>query len=167
MKQIFILIVLLIQYLNGFSQDTISRHYKNINKETKKDTDLEWPKYEPDNMQDCIDCIDTVYENSFVIVDENATFQGGDILSFRTYVEKNLIYPNEIKKTGIHGRVHVKFVVDTTGLIIGSKLIRGVHPAIDKEALRCIEMSPKWMPAKLKNKRVKQQFDIIVNFSLN
>ena len=51
-------------------------------------------------------------------------------------------------------------------MIVDAKVLRGVHPELDKEAIRCILSSPKWIPGKQGGKSVKQQFVIPIVFQL-
>lgn len=104
--------------------------------------------------------------NSFVKVDEQAVFQGGNIDTFRDWVQKNLVYPEEAVKAGIFGEVYVQFAVNTQGKVYDVKILRSANPLLDKETVRVIESSPLWLPAKRGGKVVKQQFVIPVNFIL-
>lgn len=103
---------------------------------------------------------------AFVIVEENATFQGGDINSFRLWVQQNIVYPTAAAEAGISGKVIVQFAVNSRGQVVDVKVLRGVHPELDKEAMRCILSSPRWNPGKQGGKSVKQQFVIPIVFTL-
>ncbi len=105
-------------------------------------------------------------EPSFVMVDEQAVFQGGDIEDFRDWVQKNLVYPPEAIEKGIFGKVTVQFAVSSAGKISDVKILRGVDPSLDKETVRVLESSPEWEPAKAEGKKVKQQFVMPVVFML-
>jgi len=105
-------------------------------------------------------------EPALVFVEEQAAFQEGDTNDFREWVQKNLTYPPEAVKAGIFGRVTVQFTVNSAGKIGDIKIIRGVSPMLDKEAIRVLETSPDWIPAKAGGKNVKQQFVIPVVFAL-
>ena len=105
-------------------------------------------------------------EPAFVFVEEQATFQGGDINSFRDWVQKNLVYPPVAVENGIFGRVTVQFAVSSKGEVVDVKILRGVDPSLDKETIRVINSSPKWGAAKQGGRAVKQQFVIPVIFML-
>lgn len=105
-------------------------------------------------------------EPAFVFVEEQATFQGGDIQSFRDWVQKNLVYPPVAVENGIFGRVTVQFAVNSKGDVTDVKILRGVDPSLDKETIRVIMSSPRWGPAKQGGRAVKQQFVIPVIFML-
>ena len=105
-------------------------------------------------------------EQVFIIVEKQATFQGGDVNSFRDWVTKNLKYPDIAVKKGIAGKVYVQYAINSKGDVVDVKVVRGVDPSLDKEAIRVISSSPKWEPAKQKGTNVKQQFTIPIAFQL-
>jgi protein TonB len=105
-------------------------------------------------------------EQVFIFVEEQASFQGGDVNTFRSWVEKNLVYPPVASENGIFGKVIVQFAVNSKGEVVDAKVLRSVDPSLDKETIRVINMSPKWTPAKQGGRAVKQQFVIPVSFVL-
>jgi protein TonB len=107
-----------------------------------------------------------VEEEVFIIVEEPATFQGGDLNSFRDWVQKNLKYPPVAAENGISGKVYVQFAVNSKGEVVDVKILRSVDPSLDKESIRVIQSSPTWIPAKQGGRNVKQQFVIPLSFVL-
>ena len=103
-------------------------------------------------------------EPALSFVEEQATFQGGDISSFQSWVQRNLVYPPIAVENGIFGKVIVQFVVNSRGDVTNVKILRGVDPSLDRETVRIIMSSPKWGPAKQSGHPVKQQFIIPVIF---
>jgi protein TonB len=81
-------------------------------------------------------------------------------------VQENLEYPEEAIKNGIFGRVTIQFAVNSKGEVCDIKILRGVAPSLDEEAVRTLESSPLWTPAEQEGKPVKQQFVMPVIFSL-
>ena len=71
------------------------------------------------------------------------TFPGGNSALF-SYLKKNIVYPDSAKIKGIQGDVYVSFTVDSAGRISGAKILRGVSPDINKEAVRVISQMPPW-----------------------
>jgi len=102
----------------------------------------------------------------FQIVEEPASFQGGDVGTFRIWVQSNMVYPTAASEAGISGKVIVQFAVNSHGKVVDAKVLRGVHPELDKEAVRCILSSPSWAPGKQGGRAVKQQFVIPIIFQL-
>jgi TonB family protein len=103
-------------------------------------------------------------EPSFVYVEQQASFKGGDLENFREWVQKNLIYPEVAKENGIFGRITLQFAVNSQGKVVDVKVLRGVDPSLDNEAIRVVTSSPDWVPAKQSGKNVKQQFVMPVVF---
>ncbi len=112
------------------------------------------------NINDSIVNVFSVNDSVFTEVDESATFQGGDANVFRKWVQQNVIIPEELATQGITGKVIVQFIVNTNGSLANINVLRGVHPSLDREVVRVIKSSPKWVPAKHKGRVVKQKFVI-------
>lgn len=102
----------------------------------------------------------------FFIVEDMPSFQGKGQDGFRTWIGNNLQYPEIAAENGISGRVFVKFVVEPDGSISNVQLVRGVDPALDKEAIRVVKSSPKWAPGKQRGKPVRVSFTFPINFVL-
>ena len=107
-----------------------------------------------------------VEEEVFIIVEDMPTFQGGDQNAFRTWIQQNLRYPEIAQENGISGKVYVQFAVNSKGEVVDVKVVRGVDPALDKEAIRVVSSSPKWGPGKQRGKPVKVQFTFPIVFVL-
>ncbi|MBN1598850.1 MAG: energy transducer TonB [Bacteroidales bacterium] len=105
-------------------------------------------------------------EEVFFIVEDMPKFQGGDKENFRTYISDNLQYPPIAAENGISGRVFVQFAVNSKGEVVDVKVVRGVDPALDKEAVRVVKSSPKWTPGKQRGRPVKVQFTFPIVFVL-
>ena len=75
------------------------------------------------------------------------TFQGGDLKSFESWVQKQIIYPDVAKDEGIEGRMVIQFTVDTIGFVKDIKTIRSIgDKRLDNEAVRIVNSSPLWTP---------------------
>jgi len=105
-------------------------------------------------------------EEVFFIVEDMPMFQGGGKEKFRTYIAQNLQYPAIASENGISGRVFVQFAVNARGEVVDVVVVRGVDPALDKEAVRVVKSSPKWTPGKQRGRPVKVQFTFPIVFVL-
>jgi len=105
-------------------------------------------------------------EEVFFIVEDMPTFQGGGKEKFREYIQQNLNYPPIAAENGISGRVFVQFAVNAKGEVVDVVVVRGVDPALDKEAKRVVQSSPKWTPGKQRGRPVKVQFTFPIVFVL-
>jgi protein TonB len=105
-------------------------------------------------------------EEVFFIVEDMPSFQGQGQEGFRAWIAKNLRYPEIAAENGISGKVYVQFAVNSKGEVVDAVVVRGVDPALDKEATRVVISSPKWAPGKQRGKAVKVQFTFPINFVL-
>ncbi len=105
-------------------------------------------------------------EEIFVIVEEMPSFQGGNIDTYRKWVQSHCRYPEAAAEMGIQGKVNVAFVVEKDGSVSNIKILRGVDPLLDKEAIRVIKSSPKWSPGKQRGKPARVRYSIPVVFYL-
>ena len=101
----------------------------------------------------------------FIFVEQNPEFPGGQDAMMK-YLSSNSIYPQEAVNAGITGKVFLKFVVERDGKISGVEVMRGVHPLLDKEALRVVKSMPNFIPGKQNGKAVRVQYTLPVNFYL-
>lgn len=107
-----------------------------------------------------------VEDDIFVIVEENPQFPDGGTVGLLQYLGKNIKYPTILQENGTQGRVTVQFVVNKDGSIVDVKVIRGVDPYLDKEAVRVISTMPKWIPGKQRGVPVRCKFTVPVTFKL-
>ena len=105
-------------------------------------------------------------EEAFIIVEKMPTFQGGGLNEFREYVNSNLKYPQIAAENGIQGRVVVSFIIETDGSVSNIKIMKGIDPSLDKEAITTIESSPKWEAGTQRGKKVRVQFNMPIEFVL-
>ena len=102
----------------------------------------------------------------FQLVETKPGFMGGDANAFSKWVNERLQYPEIAKENGIQGRVLLQFVVGADGKVSNVKVVRGVDPALDKEAVRVVQSSPKWTPGKQRDRAVKVTYTFPVIFQL-
>ena len=102
----------------------------------------------------------------FQLVEEKPSFQGGDANQFSKWVNSRLVYPEIAKENGVQGRVTLQFTVEKDGTVTKVKVLRGVDPSLDKEAVRVVSMSPKWKPGKQRDRAVPVTYTFPVIFQL-
>ena len=95
-----------------------------------------------------------------------ATYPGGESAMYH-YLAQNIKYPEEAAKNDIQGRVTVRFTVKTDGSLTNLAVVKGVDPALDKEAVRVISGMPRWNPATVGGKAVESTYTIPVSFKLS
>jgi len=108
---------------------------------------------------------DTISEEFIVgeIMEERPSFPGGQ-QKLMEFIANNIRYTDEMKETGITGRVVVSVVIKKDGSIGEPKIIRSIHPLFDNEALRVISSMPKWRPGSQRGKRVEVTYSIPILF---
>ena len=102
----------------------------------------------------------------FQLVEEKPSFQGGDANQFSKWVNQRLVYPEIAKENGVQGRVTLQFTVEKDGTVTKVRVLRGVDPSLDKEAVRVVSMSPKWKPGKQRDRAVPVTYTFPVIFQL-
>ena len=95
-------------------------------------------------------------EEIFEVVEQMPEFPNGGMAGLMQFLSKNIKYPT----------VTVQFVVNRDGSIVDAKVIRGVDPYLDKEALRVINSMPKWKPGMQRGKPVRVKYTVPVMFRL-
>jgi len=144
------------------------------------DDDEEIEGYEFDNSDDDMDQAqeiidkpievlgdeeDEKLEQVFEIVEEMPEPPGG-IAALMKYFGKHVRYPIVAQENNIQGRVTCQFTVFKDGSIGDIKVVRGVHPSLDKEAIRLLSTMPKWKPGMQQGRAVNCKYTIPVVFKL-
>lgn len=102
----------------------------------------------------------------FQLVEKQPSFQGGGPNEFTKWVNQRIVYPEIAKENGVQGRVTLQFTVEKDGRVTNVKVLRGVDPSIDKEAVRVVSSSPKWTPGRQRDRAVKVTYTFPVIFQL-
>lgn len=102
----------------------------------------------------------------FALVQDKPKFMNGDANAFSKWVNERLEYPEIAKENNIQGRVMISFKVGTDGKVSDVKVLRGVDPSLDKEAVRVVSQSPKWTPGKQRDRAVAVTYTFPVIFQL-
>lgn len=101
----------------------------------------------------------------FDVVEEQPSFPGGQGALFK-WLGDNLRYPVVAQENGIQGKVQVQFVVGKDGSISNVKVVRGVDPSLDKEAVRVVSSMPHWTPGRQNGTSVNVRYTLPVVFRL-
>jgi protein TonB len=94
------------------------------------------------------------------------TFQGGDLMKFRAWVQGRLRYPQIAQENGITGRVLLSFVIERDGTLTNIEVLQTPDRSLSDEAARVLKMSPKWKPGKQRNQAVRVKYTLPVDFRL-
>lgn len=99
------------------------------------------------------------HSEMFGLVEEMPSFPGGQ-KALMDYISEHLRNPSP--ETDVTGCVIVQFVVGKDGTVKDAKVVRGIHPEFDAEALRLVENMPKWRPGKLAGETVEVRYTLPV-----
>ena len=102
----------------------------------------------------------------FTVVEEMPQFPGGMGEAMK-FLAKNIKYPAVALQNKIEGRVIVQFVVKENGKVADLKVVRGVTPELDAEALRVVGLMPDWIPGKQRGKAVAVKYTMPIMFRLD
>ena len=131
----------------------------------------ELAKMDPDNMVIKLIPVKIIKPNVtdadvYEVVENMPEFPDGGMPGLMKYLSANIRYPEAAHKAGTQGRVTVQFVVGKDGSIGDVKVIRGVDPTLDAEAIRVISGMPKWKPGTQKGEPVNVRYTVPVMFRL-
>ncbi|MFM2285494.1 MAG: hypothetical protein RLZZ543_991 [Bacteroidota bacterium] len=104
----------------------------------------------------------TGMDTTYYPAEQMAIFPG----DLNTYLRNAIKYPKAARKSGIEGKVFLKFVVEKDGSIQECKVIRSVDPLLDAEAVRVVMEMPRWEPAKQEGKAVRIEYNLPISFKL-
>lgn len=106
---------------------------------------------------------DSVHELS--VVEVVPEFPGGMDAMYK-YLAGEIHYPDLAVQEKAEGKVFVQFVVDRDGSITNVRVVRGVRPDLDAEAVRAVADMPAWSPGLLEGEPVKVRFTLPISFVL-
>jgi len=82
------------------------------------------------------------------------------------WVYQYLKYPEKALLEGVQGRVMVDFIIEKDGSVKDVRVVKGVSPELDAEALKVVGASPKWKPGRVAGNKVRTSMTIPVEFRL-
>lgn len=102
-------------------------------------------------------------DDAFSVPDEMPQYPGGE-KAMLEFLSTNIKYPESAKQAKTEGRVTIQFVVGSDGACRNFKVLRGVSPDLDAEAVRVLSSMPKWTPGKFEGKPVPVRYTVPINF---
>ena len=109
--------------------------------------------------------VEEAKEETLTVVDVMPQYPGGD-RELLKFIAQSIKYPTDAQEAGVQGRVICSFVVDKKGNIVEPKIIRGIDPSLDAEALRVIGMMPRWTPGRQDGRAVRVLYTVPITFRL-
>lgn len=145
----FLLVVTILLFLLLYISDSIS--FKS--QKSLKDGDSE--------VLDFTFKTDTIYSRA----DENPEFIGG-LEAFKIFINENLNYPVKCQEKHIEGRVLIMVVIEKDGTITNPEVIKSVDPLLDNEAIRIINILPKFKAGRQNGIPVRVSVVLPIDFRL-
>ncbi|MDR2887133.1 MAG: energy transducer TonB [Bacteroidales bacterium] len=108
----------------------------------------------------------SVNGDPFFFVEVMPSFRGGDLNTFREWVQRNTVYPQAAVDAEIEGQVHITFIVEADGSVSNVTVVNGVAAIIDNEVVRVIKSSPKWSPGLQRGHAMRVRHSMRLNFVL-
>lgn len=92
-------------------------------------------------------------------------YPGGD-MELLKFIASNTQYPEAAKTEKAQGKVIVRFIVDSEGKVKDAVISKGVHPALDSEALGVVGKLSRFIPGSDGGKPVNVYYYLPITFSL-
>lgn len=93
-----------------------------------------------------------------------AEFPGGESELLK-WIVQNIKYPENVLNENISGNTVIMFQINEDGTIGETKIIKSVHPDLDKEATRVIKSMPRWTPATIDGKPIAIWYTLPIAFN--
>jgi protein TonB len=136
--------------------------------EIEEELEIEDTEMDEDDIIEIVDIPEVVEAPQiFHVVEESPEFPGGQV-ELMKFLQKNTQFPSIAREAGITGVVYVQFVVREDGKVDPDdiQILRGVHPALDKEATRVVKSMPDWKPGRQRGKAVPVYYKLPFRFNL-
>jgi TonB family protein len=102
---------------------------------------------------------DTLYTYS----KEMPKFPGGND-ALKKFKSENIKYDQKLKDLGVEGLISVNVIIEKDGTLSNLKILNGVSPSLDNEAMRVTKIMPAWEPGKENGKVVRFRYMISFEF---
>ena len=138
-----------------------------VTNDTKITTEVDFAEFSDDTeILQQVEVVEETIEDDapFVTAETMPTFQGGDLNTFRNWVQSNVKFPQIALENGISGRVILSFVIERDGRLTNIKVLRTPDRSLSEEAVRVLSQSPKWTPGKQRNQVVRVSYTLPVEF---
>ncbi len=140
-----------------------------VTNETKITTDVNFADFDEDTeILQQVEVKEEVVEDDqpFLIAETMPSFQGGDLNTFRAWVQQNVKFPTIALENGISGRVVLTFVIEKDGRLTNIQVLQTPDRSLSEEAIRVLNKSPKWSPGKQRNQVVRVKYTLPVDFRM-
>ncbi len=138
-----------------------------VTNDTKIETDMSFAEFDEDTEIEQIVAVEEEEvedDQPFLRAETMPSFQGGDLNTFRKWVQDNVRFPQIALENGIQGRVTLTFVIEKDGRLTNIQVLQTPDRSLSEEAIRVLNKSPKWSPGKQRNQTVRVKYTLPVDF---
>ena len=105
-------------------------------------------------------------DQPFVKVEQMPSFMGGDLMTFRNWVQSKVRFPQIAQENNISGRVLLMFVIERDGSLTNIQVLQTPDSSLSDEAIRVLKTSPKWTPGRQRNQSVRVKYTLPIDFRI-
>ena len=140
-----------------------------VKNDTKITTDVDFSEFDEDT--EIVQVVEVKEEEikddePFISAETMPKFQGGDLTTFRNWVQGKVRYPQVAQENGISGRVVLQFVIERDGRLTNIVVLQTPDRSLSEEAIRVLNQSPKWSPGKQRSQTVRVKYTLPVDFRI-
>lgn len=82
------------------------------------------------------------------------------------FLSKNIEFPAVLRREKISGKIFIQFIVEVDGSLTNVKIIKPLHESADQEAIRLVNLMPKWIPGKVRGVPAPTKFILPLTFKI-
>lgn len=107
-------------------------------------------------------------ENNLILTfaEKMPEFKGG-LKSLYEFLSKNIKYPSLALTEKIEGKVVLQFIVDSKGYVNKIEVLKAIGGGCEQEAIRVINLMPKWNPGLQNGKAVAVKYTLPIAFQIS
>ncbi|MDO7845119.1 energy transducer TonB [Hymenobacter sp. M29] len=90
---------------------------------------------------------------------------GGGIKAIVDHIQQRVRYPQALK-ADVEGRVYASFIVGKDGVVREARIVKGLDPLLDAEALRVVQVLPAFTPGRHQGEAVAVSFTVPITFKI-
>lgn len=105
-------------------------------------------------------------EEIFTIVDKMPQYETGE-RGLANFISRTLRYPIDARQNGVEGRILCSFIVGANGAIFNVEVVQGLHASLDAEAVRVLQLMPRWIPGENNGEKVNVKCLLPIDFTID
>ena len=106
-------------------------------------------------------------EDLYVRAEQMPRYRGGDLNTFRQWVQLQIRYPQEAREQQLQGRVTVSFVVEKDGSMTHMLMLASPDRSLSDEVVRVLQKAERWEPGRnADGQPVRVKYTLPVDFRL-